>query len=113
MARGHTEPTRVLTAVAASREESTAESPVEQEDATREVQKKPRLNIQRYKGLGEMNPEQLWETTMNPANRMMKRVMIVDAAKADETFDVLMGSDVMPRKRYIQAHAKNVKNLDI
>ena len=100
-------------AVAASREESTAESPVEQEDATREVQKKPRLNIQRYKGLGEMNPEQLWETTMNPANRMMKRVMIVDAAKADETFDVLMGSDVMPRKRYIQAHAKNVKNLDI
>lgn len=73
----------------------------------------PRLNVQRYKGLGEMNAEQLWETTMNPQNRMMKRVAVADAAKADETFDILMGSDVAPRKRFIQAHAKNVENLDV
>ncbi|MBI4280953.1 DNA topoisomerase (ATP-hydrolyzing) subunit B [Candidatus Uhrbacteria bacterium] len=72
-----------------------------------------KVNIQRYKGLGEMNPEQLWETTMNPANRILKRVTIEDAEKADETFDVLMGSEVAPRKRFIQTHAKTVKNLDI
>ncbi len=78
--------------------------------------KKPsseKLNIQRYKGLGEMNPEQLWETTMNPANRLMKVVTIEDAEKASEVFDVLMGSEVAPRKKFIQTHAKSVKNLDI
>ncbi len=72
-----------------------------------------RVNIQRYKGLGEMNPEQLWETTMDPKTRVMKQVTIEDAEKADETFDILMGADVAPRKRFIQTHAKTVQNLDV
>ena len=78
-----------------------------------ETAKGPKLSIQRYKGLGEMNPEQLWETTMDPAKRVMKQVSIDDATKADEIFDILMGSDVAPRKQFIHSHAKNVKNLDI
>jgi DNA gyrase subunit B len=69
--------------------------------------------VQRYKGLGEMNPEQLWETTMNPGNRMILRVEIEDAVEADKIFDVLMGNEVDPRKRFIQTHAKTVRNLDI
>ncbi len=69
--------------------------------------------VNRYKGLGEMDPEELWETTMNPGSRTILQVTIEDAIKADETFSMLMGDDVMPRKRFIESHARNVKNLDI
>ena len=75
--------------------------------------KEDKVTLQRYKGLGEMNPEQLWETTMNPENRTLLLVTIEDAAAADNTFDMLMGASVPPRKRFIQTHAKLVRNLDI
>ncbi|HJK18282.1 MAG TPA: DNA topoisomerase IV subunit B, partial [Methanocorpusculum sp.] len=69
--------------------------------------------VQRYKGLGEMNAGQLWETTMNPENRILKQVRIEDASYANEIFEKLMGDDVMPRKDFIKRHAGEVKNLDI
>ena len=75
--------------------------------------KEDKAGIQRYKGLGEMNPEQLWDTTMNPENRTLLLVTVDDAAEADRTFDMLMGDQVPPRKRFIQTHAKMVRNLDI
>ena len=90
------------------------EEPVEGATETEEYEVSGvKVNIQRYKGLGEMNADQLWETTMDPKTRVMKKVMIEDAERADEVFDVLMGADVAPRKRFIQTHAKTVKNLDV
>ncbi len=71
------------------------------------------VSIQRYKGLGEMNAEQLWETTMNPQNRTLLVVNIEDAQEADKIFDILMGDEVLPRKKFIQTHATSVKNLDV
>jgi len=88
---------------------------VEGETPASRLQPRPpaRINIQRYKGLGEMNPAQLWQTTMNPTQRIMKPVTIEAAARADETFEILMGGEVAPRKHFIQTQARKVENLDV
>ncbi len=88
-----------------------AYSDVEKESIVKELGEP--VSIQRYKGLGEMNPEQLWETTMDPERRTLKRITIEDAMKADELFTILMSNEVGPRKQFIEAHAKDVKNLDV
>jgi DNA gyrase subunit B len=85
----------------------------EREEVMAKAKESKKVEIQRYKGLGEMNAEQLWETTMNPTTRTLLEVNIEDAARADRIFHILMGDEVPPRKAFIQAHAKSVKNLDI
>ncbi len=88
----------------------------ERDEVVEQVRKRSgskEIAIQRYKGLGEMNPEQLWETTMNPATRTMRQVEIEDAMTADAVFAELMGDNVEHRKKFIHAHAKDVRNLDV
>ena len=81
--------------------------------AYQEQGKEKGINVQRYKGLGEMNAEQLWETTMNPKTRTLLQVTIEDAVQAEEMFSTLMGEQVDERRRFIQKHAPEVRNLDI
>ena len=95
--------------------ENSEEKESEETEETKQIKTKApaRIVIQRYKGLGEMNPSQLWKTTMDPAQRVMKQIDVEDAAVANETFEMLMGGDVMPRKHFIQTHANKVENLDV
>ena len=99
--------------VKASKLQQWVYSEQEKEAVLRELKGAKKVEVQRYKGLGEMSAEQLWETTMNPETRTLLTVNVDDAAKADSIFNILMGGEVPPRKAFIQAHAKNVKNLDI
>jgi len=93
--------------------EEISEENVEGSDESAGEAKIKGVSVQRYKGLGEMNPSQLWETTMDPAVRVLRQVTIADAAEASKTFDMLMGDEVAPRKLFIQTHARNVQNIDV
>jgi len=104
---------KAKTAKASKPEKKSQKSEKEENEPDEGEQKIGGINIQRYKGLGEMNPEQLWETTMDPQNRVLKQVKIEDTKEADKIFDILMGDEVAPRKKFIQTHAKKVRNLDI
>ncbi len=99
--------------IKAAKAEQWVYSDQEKEEMLHKLKVTKNVEVQRYKGLGEMSAEQLWETTMNPDTRTLLTVTIDDAAKADYTFHILMGGEVPPRKAFIQAHAKSVKNLDI
>lgn len=100
--------------IKAGKESQYVYTDAEQATVLKNFQKKEKkYSLQRYKGLGEMNPEQLWETTMDPTNRVLLQVNIEDAVIADKTFDMLMGSEVGPRKRFIMTHSSEVRNLDI
>jgi DNA gyrase subunit B len=85
----------------------------EKEELLRKLRESRKVEVQRYKGLGEMSAEQLWDTTMNPTTRTLLAVNIEDSARADRIFHILMVGEVPPRKAFIQAHAKSVKNLDV
>jgi DNA gyrase subunit B len=99
--------------VKAGKQQHWVYSEAEKEAVLAQLKESRKVEVQRYKGLGEMSAEQLWETTMNPDTRTLLSVNIEDAAKADRIFHVLMGDEVPPRKAFIQAHARSVKNLDI
>lgn len=102
-----------LYAITRGKEKYYAYTEIEKEEILKRISKDGSVSIQRYKGLGEMNPEQLWETTLDPQRRVLKKVTIGDAEEAERTFTMLMGDEVPPRKKFIQTHAKMVRNLDI